>query len=377
MSDYIYEFPVLTNNVLTPDYRGGIPFRSYGAIVDNYSQLWLYLPDAGRFVPPGTHNATVRLPGTTQANLSWRPPPTVTQPTPSSGGVAVIRWVDAEVPDSAGTPVVNPSQVVSVIGSFKVASGSSGNQTSATFTAPPGTVGVRVIKKMDPGVAHNLSLTNGTATISWGAAKNSPSVWDFPFDWTTDASLQIIIDFGSGVSSAVGMWNIEVWTLPLVLTVTNSPNSYPATTFIAGSPTPIGDGTTETPDRGSAPMPVQVIPSGIVGSGANFGNQQLKLARIATAIVAGTAQTIVTHSGTTSIYVKRFHLSFDTAQANVVQLQDSTPTVYADFDNLAVGQLIETDFEGTAVTASGKDLQLNNAIGPNITVRGFVLYWQF
>lgn len=113
----------------------GIP-PARSCVVDNFTQSYLFLQDAGVYVPPLSAR-TIQLPSPqSTVNVLWQTPPNTTAPKAGKGQATII-WSDAAATTTMSTPVYpNPSPRQSV-GTFKTATSIT---TDGPFSIPPGSV---------------------------------------------------------------------------------------------------------------------------------------------------------------------------------------------------------------------------------------------
>jgi hypothetical protein len=87
-----------------------LPFQAATAVVDNLTASWLYVVNAGRFVPPWQYGVIIPFSGTAQAPaLRWTTPAGLVAPTPG-GGTATVTFTTAQLAATMGQSVVTPSQ---------------------------------------------------------------------------------------------------------------------------------------------------------------------------------------------------------------------------------------------------------------------------
>lgn len=75
------------------------PVRSI--VVDNYSSQFVYVAEAGRFVPPYTFGAVLPANGQEQVNVTWQAPGAWAEPAAKGQGVWVVA-VGTDQPAQAG-----------------------------------------------------------------------------------------------------------------------------------------------------------------------------------------------------------------------------------------------------------------------------------
>lgn len=165
MSDRYSSFTVAEGMPLSSD----LGFLANTVIVDNVTASWLFMPNAGRYVPPFTYGATFPLgAGVQVAQAAWRTPPGVTAPTAGSGQ-AQLTFTDAVLAPSNGQPVVIPSQQVVLTpppqASWTVSQASPPNITGnlVSFTVGPSGPGSSIAGDFAvPAGTNSLIIDGGT-----------------------------------------------------------------------------------------------------------------------------------------------------------------------------------------------------------------------
>lgn len=134
---------------------------AYGVTVDNLSSSWLFLPDAGRFIPPWTASFSTPLVGTKSAVASWSSPTGVSVPATGTGK-ATLTFTDYSVPFSPGVVVTQ-------------AQPTTGSAATVSVQPPPNLSFAALLS--------NPIAPNGNATIVAGVAGQNIYIygwlWDF------------------------------------------------------------------------------------------------------------------------------------------------------------------------------------------------------
>lgn len=154
------------------EYRKNIGFQAHTVVIDNYTPVWIYVPDANQYVPPYTAGFQVPLFHTTDYGyVTWVAPPGVPNPTPVGDTKAHITWVAVNLGYSAGYSVtpqsVSPTKL-------------SGQTVVTPLPAPNFQVLVA-----SPGPTKSIVVTGiGVAGILTVAVDLSNAAI-FEFSWTT------------------------------------------------------------------------------------------------------------------------------------------------------------------------------------------------
>ncbi len=139
-------------------------FVALGLTCDNLSSSWVFLPDAGRFVPPWTASFTTPLVGTKSAVVQWQTPSGVSIP-PSGTGKATLTFTDYIVPFSPGVVVTQ-------------AQPTSGSAATVSVQPPPNLTAT-------PSSGFNLGV-GSTATAVAGVAGQNIYVYGWLFSFVPD-----------------------------------------------------------------------------------------------------------------------------------------------------------------------------------------------
>lgn len=89
-----------------------IKFDAVTAIIDNFTDQYLHLPDVGRYVPPWTFSVIIPMNATNMLNALFQAPPGVVQaPSADTTQAATITYLAVELPASSGasgSPLIVP-----------------------------------------------------------------------------------------------------------------------------------------------------------------------------------------------------------------------------------------------------------------------------
>lgn len=89
-----------------------IKFDAVTAIIDNFTDQYLHLPDVGRYVPPWTFSVIIPMNATNMLNALFQAPPGVVQaPSADTTQTASITYLAVELPASSGasgSPLIVP-----------------------------------------------------------------------------------------------------------------------------------------------------------------------------------------------------------------------------------------------------------------------------
>lgn len=80
----------------------GLSFIASSVIVDNFTNQWLYVPAAQRYIPPWQYGVSLNLNGTTEGTILFQVPPGQIQNTAVTGQIVRSYWSDVNVSPSLG-----------------------------------------------------------------------------------------------------------------------------------------------------------------------------------------------------------------------------------------------------------------------------------
>lgn len=180
-----------------------IGFNPQSVIVDNYSNHWLFLQDAGRYIGPYTTGAILPLFHANAANAKWQTPAGVTQTPQTLGGGAHLTFTDAVLAYIPGAPSVPKQVVLGVNTIINIPAGAS--TIAAVLGAPLGNI------------AYNIMAWD----LNWGGSSVNPifpttmNIWAYiqqsgvggsTYGGTTlsSANPSNTIDFGGGLTLDIG-----------------------------------------------------------------------------------------------------------------------------------------------------------------------------
>lgn len=166
----------------------GIP-PANSCVVDNFTVSYLYIQDAGVYVPPNS-TRTVGLPAPqSTVTVLWQAPPGVAVPTPGSGN-AIIIWSDQVAqttqasfyPNVGATPVTITGQPITIAGQITPSlegALQTGNGMPPGFTAVNGHASADNTTVVAlPGGHIFALLVVGVSGTSVSTATSAPSVSD-------------------------------------------------------------------------------------------------------------------------------------------------------------------------------------------------------
>lgn len=149
-------------------------------MIDNLTNQYVYIPNAGRYIPPFTHNVAVPLNGTQAAQIQWKVPAGLVQQPQDTTQQCVATWTSTPVVQSANNAVMPPQ---SGYGSFTTlntaATGSVAAGSSATLFATLDTVKDRFIKYISlvaGPTAQSAAASGGFITIVGHSSATSKNV---------------------------------------------------------------------------------------------------------------------------------------------------------------------------------------------------------
>jgi hypothetical protein len=283
---------VTEGQTISPFTFGSPPAKS--VIVENYTYSFIYIFDAGLFIPPQSLRQ-IGLPSPqSTVTVLWQAPQNLSNPTPS-GGTAILQWSDADVITTQAVPLsafgINTSIPLGVVG----------HGSNANFALPPG--------------CKSLLLTPPSGSLS--------SVYVCKVVGNTSSSLYGVVSIVGGGNSPLGSAIVPVTPAldPIVnVAITGSLNGIEVVALFdpADEPAPgiqtislggIPGGTGVIQPNGSNPyLMVQPRPSFKTTTGV-FN------------LVVGTGQTVIAAPGSgSSLVLRKLHIDYSAAPAGAVAL---------------------------------------------------------
>lgn len=80
-----------------------IPFGAQSLRVDNYTNLWFFIPQLRRWIPPDWYGAVYSVTGLKSVSIIWQAPPGLVQPAPTANTVATVIAHLERLVEVAGT----------------------------------------------------------------------------------------------------------------------------------------------------------------------------------------------------------------------------------------------------------------------------------
>ena len=223
-------FSVLEGKALSTE----LGYLAQTVVVDNLTASWIFIQQAGRYVPPFTYGATFGLgAGVQVAQATWQTPPGIVAPTVGAGQ-AQLTFTSEALPPSNGQQVIVPSQQVPC----NATAGANAVQVTPT-TFKTGLTGV--------------SPLNAVVVVNVPAGANSVA----------------LVGPLSAFTTSVQMVGVQTGTTYMSVTAGNSSSGFIATPLFALIETGADKQVTLTITVGAG----DVSGSGVLQVVANFGTQ--------------------------------------------------------------------------------------------------------
>lgn len=208
-----YEYPeiaITANNGVVKDVEAGFPIHSM--IIDNYSNIWLYVDGAQRYIPPGVVGTVLSVfAAPTKLRITAAAPPGVTQPDLSTpAGVISVQLYEElrEYSPGLGTGIVSiPVTLEAPATAVPILAAANGTATQAITDITGATVAAGA--QFDGNVMISVAAENAPVTatgtlqvkVTWvpgtgGTTTNPVAVIDLSLPATSATSLQGAFDSG-------------------------------------------------------------------------------------------------------------------------------------------------------------------------------------
>lgn len=120
------------------DTQLSLGFIAQSVVVENFSNSWIWLASASKFVAPWRSQTVQLTQATDQANIEWRNPPLIPVSPPTTGQ-AFTYWSDASATTTQPSTLFTGQTQASVVDSGTV-NGNDGPHTHSNIPIPAGTV---------------------------------------------------------------------------------------------------------------------------------------------------------------------------------------------------------------------------------------------
>lgn len=174
------------------------------AIVDNYGAQYVYLPDAPKYIDPGTRHAVVPLPSASIARAIYQAPPGVVQPPAGPNDAALITFLEEGHQAQSGVLASQGTEVLDAIGS-------AGTQQKGSFNLPMGTQSLAVVTIITGASAGSFGMSGANSGFGYYGDKLGTSAIELiAVDPVLDPTINWQIDPGT----AGVIWHVTAFPFP-------------------------------------------------------------------------------------------------------------------------------------------------------------------